>query len=75
MMVQTALEVAGGCVTVGAVVFASGRFAEMIRSNTRATEKLSEVIDGHLKWSAEVFSDHDTRITILEEGKKKRRWQ
>lgn len=73
MDIATVLEASAAVIAVGAMVFSAGRFTESVKANTRATEKLSDVIDTHLTWSAEMarevadrFHDHDTRITILE---------
>jgi hypothetical protein len=47
---------------LGTLVFAAGRFAESVKANTKATDKLSDMIDGHLKWSAEIVREHDERF-------------
>lgn len=56
------VEVAASIAGLGAVVFSAGRFTESVKANTLATEKLSEVIDGHLTWSAEIVREHDQRF-------------
>lgn len=67
------VEVTSAALAISAVIFSAGRFTESIKANTRVTEKLSDVIDKHLSWSAQVvkehderFHEHDIRITNLE---------
>lgn len=79
------IEAIGGLLAVGTVVFTAGRFTESVKANTKATEQLSVMIDGHLTWSAQIvrehderFHDHDTRLSVhdtkiaaLEENKRR----
>lgn len=74
MGVTEIIGVLGGLIAIGAVVLSAGRFVESVKMNTKVTEKLGEMIDGHLKWSVEIvrehderFHEHDRRITVLEE--------
>lgn len=78
MSVLGIFEGIAAVIAVAAVVFSAGKFTQSVKVNTTATEKLSEVIDGHLKWSAEIvrehderFHDHDKRISILEGSKRR----
>lgn len=80
MNIAQIVEAGASAIAVGAVVFSAGRFAENVKANTTATEKLSVVIDGHLTWSAEIvrehderFHDHDTRIRSLESTRSTRK--
>jgi len=75
MDISNLLEASAAVIAVGAMVFSAGRFTESVKANTKATEKLADVIDTHLTWSAEMahevterFHEHDTRITVLERG-------
>jgi hypothetical protein len=86
MDIASLLEVGAAAVALGTLVFSAGRFTESVRANTNAIEKLSEVIDGHLTWSAEIvrehderfhdhdtrISEHDSRISRLEEDRRRR---
>jgi hypothetical protein len=72
--VEVAAAAIGALVTLFGLVYTAGRFSENVKANTRATDKLSDVIDVHMTWSAEMvresaekFHDHDKRITVLEE--------
>lgn len=74
MSVADIVGIAASLIGIGAVVFGAGAFAENVKANTKATDKLSDVIDGHLTWSAEMaretaerFHEHDTRLTVVEE--------
>lgn len=70
------IELAATVIGIGGVVFSAGRFTESVKANTKATEKLAEVIDTHLTWSAEMarevaekFHEMDVRLRGLEEKK------
>jgi len=70
-VVGAVIGILAGFTGIGAVVFSAGRFTESVKANTAATNKLSDVIDTHLTWSAEMarevdnrFNDHDTRIAL-----------
>lgn len=76
----TVLEAGAAVVAVCAVVFSAGRFTQSVQANTKVTEKLGQIIDGHLTWSAQVvrehderFHEHDTRIARVEERLERRR--
>ena len=56
------LAIIGCIIGLGSLVFAAGRFAENVKANTTATEKLGAMIDGHLTWSAEIVREHDGRF-------------
>jgi hypothetical protein len=73
MIAVTIIDTTAAVAAVATIVFAAGRFIESVKANTKATDKLSEVIDGHLKWSVEIvrehderFHEHDVRLTALE---------
>lgn len=77
MDIATTIEATAAAIGVFAVVggglFGAGRFKETMDANTRSSEKLATVIDGHLIWAQqqvddarETFADHDKRIAVIE---------
>lgn len=71
--VEAAAAACGFLGVVIAFVFQAGKFTQVVESNRQATDKLTNMIDGHLTWSAEMareyserFHDHDTRLIVLE---------
>lgn len=77
MDIATTVEATAAAIGVFAVVggglFGAGKFKATMDANTRSSEKLATVIDGHLVWAQaqvdearEKFHDHDTRIAVIE---------
>jgi hypothetical protein len=62
MDIAAVAEIGGLVVAAGTLIFAAGRSSENIKANTKATENLSTMLDGHLTWSAQTAHDHDKRI-------------
>ncbi len=71
------IGILGGGVTFSFIV---GKFTASVDANTKATEKLGTIIDGHLTWSAEKyleatdkFAQIDKRIAVIEVRDRNRR--
>lgn len=62
MDIQQIAEVAGLAIAVGGLIFGAGKFSENVKANTRMTEKLSDALDKHFTWSAQVVKEHDERF-------------
>jgi len=71
------IGILGGGVTFSFIV---GKFTASVDANTKATDKLSSIIEGHLTWSAEKyveaterFAAIDKRIAVIEVRDRNRR--
>lgn len=66
MDIAVILEGAAAGVGCLAVVYSAGKLGSKVEDNTRATEKLSSKLDTLDDTVTARLSDHETRITVLE---------